>query len=62
MADEPKPEPLKRMSELLEVRDDGERSKHEMRILDGLLAQAIKAGKALKIFEAGQRMLRSRRR
>lgn len=54
-----KPEPLKKLSELVDVPPD-KRLKHQLRILDGLLAQAVKDkdyAAALKIFSESKTML-----
>jgi hypothetical protein len=60
MDDGAKPEPLKKFSELVDC-DSADRTRHQLRILEGMMANAIKEkawDDALKIFEKAQEMLR----
>lgn len=57
MSDEPVP--IAKLSEMLELTPD-DRAKHQLRILDGLFAKAIKADKyesALKIMDEARTIL-----
>jgi hypothetical protein len=59
MSDAAQPVPLKKFIDLLDVPRE-ERVRQELRMLEGLMAQALQKGKyteALKIFEAAQSML-----